>query len=517
MADTPLDLSGSRVLVVDDAPANLDVLRQALEAAGYQVMVAASGEVALDLAGRFTPDLILLDVMMPGLDGFETCRRLKQGEGTRSIPVIFVTARDDAAALVEGFGAGGEDYVTKPFRREEVLVRIQTHLEKARLVRRLQEQNRALEEEVTRRQRLSSERDELADRLSQLSQLQIDQQEGAGFVGQSRAAQVVLEEIALLQQAHTVSVLITGESGTGKEVIARAIHFGGTRARGPFVAVNCASIPRELAESSFFGHLRGAFTGAHAHHRGYFEQADGGTLFLDEIGDLPLELQAKLLRTLETGTVTPLGGTQEKPVDVRILAATNQELTTLIVQDRFREDLYFRLAGFAVAVPPLRERREDLPLLIDRFLRIFAAEMGRESPGLSREALVLLEQHEFPGNVRELKNLIEYALIRSRGALIRPEHLRFVEFRGGADTAPAIPPGRGQIADLGRPATAEEQIQAYVAQHGSISNTECRDLLSIDLQRASYLLKKLHAQGLLEREGARRWSRYCLPPSASRG
>ena len=313
---------------------------------------------------------------------------------------------------------------------------------------------------------------------------------------------VLQEEIALLQQSHTTAVLITGESGTGKEVIARAIHFGGTRARGPFVAVNCAAVPRELAESSFFGHLKGAFTGAQDRHRGYFAQADGGTLFLDEAGDLPLALQAKLLRILETGLVVPVGATQEQRVEVRVLAATNQELTGLIAQDRFREDLYFRLAGFVVEVPPLRERREDIPLLVDHFLRRFAVETGRESPGLSDEALALLEEHEFPGNVRELKNLIEYALIKSQGALIRPEHLRFVGIR--RDTAPTRP---------GRAAGDEERILAFVAAQGSISNTECRDLLEVSPERASYLLKKLNAQGLLEQEGARRWSRYRLPPA----
>ena len=506
MDEMSVDLSGSRVLVVDDIPANLKLMCQSLELAGYQVMVATSGPQALELAGQFVPDLILLDVAMPGLDGFSVCRRLKQHEATRAIPVLFLTARDETADLLEGFRAGGVDYVTKPFHKEEVLARVQTHLEKAALARILAEKNaaleartRQLEEEIAQRQRLTNERDALAGRLEDLSQQQIAQQ-GGSLVGRSKAVVVLQEEIALLQQSHTTAVLITGESGTGKEVIARAIHFGGTRARGPFVAVNCAAVPRELAESSFFGHLKGAFTGAQDRHRGYFAQADGGTLFLDEVGDLPLVLQAKLLRILETGLVVPVGATQEQRVEVRVLAATNQELTGLIAEDRFREDLYFRLASFVVEVPPLRERREDIPLLVDHFLQRFAVETGRESPGLSDEALALLAEHEFPGNVRELKNLIEYALIKSQGALIRPEHLRFVGIR--RDTAPTRP---------GRVAGDEERILALVAAQGSISNTECRDLLDISPERASYLLKKLNAQGLLEQEGARRWSRYRLP------
>jgi DNA-binding NtrC family response regulator len=508
MPESAVELQGPRILVVDDTPANLELMCRAIAGVGYGVMVASSGEVALQLAQRFPPDLVLLDVTMPGLDGFEVCRRLKQDEATRAIPVIFLTARDETTDLLDGFRAGGADYVTKPFQKEEVLARIQTHLERAGLLRALREKNEALEAEIAQRQRLTSERDELADRLADLSQ-QLDQQGAAGFVGQSREAQVVREEIVLLQQAHAVSVLITGESGTGKEVVARAVHYGGSRARGPFVAVNCAAIPRELAESSFFGHLRGAFTGAYDTRRGFFEQAHGGTLFLDEIGDLPLELQAKLLRTLETGTITPLGGMQEKQVDARILAATNQELTDLIAQDRFREDLYFRLAGFTVAVPPLRARRADISLLVDHFLRRYAAEMGREFPGLSLEALAVLEEHDYPGNVRELKNLIEYALIRSRGSLIQPEHLRFVGYRGGS--GPAEEPDRPPAPVAGRLASDEEQILAYVRQRGSIGNTECRDLLEVGMERAAYLLKKLHAQGMLAQEGARRWSRYRLP------
>ena len=521
MAETEIDVRGSRILVVDDTPANLEVLCLALEAASYEVMFADSGPVALDLATRFGPDLVLLDVTMPGMDGFEVCDRLQQDEATRSIPVIFLTARGDVDNVVEGLRVGGVDYVIKPFRKEEVLARVRTQLERVRLLREvvaknaeLEDKNRALQEEIERRERLTSERDELADRLSQMSQREVERHGVAGFIGRSRAVQAVLEEIDLLRQAHAVSVLITGESGTGKEGIARAIHYGGSRTQGPFVAVNCAAIPGDLAESSFFGHMRGAFTGAHDAHRGYFEQADAGTLFLDEVGDLHLELQAKLLRTLETGSVTPLGGTQERPVDVRIVAATNRDLTAMIAQDRFREDLYFRLAGFTVPLPPLRERREDIPLLVDHFLQQFSDEMGCEPPGMTLEALSVLESHEFRGNVRELKNLMEYALIKSRGALIRPEHLRFIERPSdetddGA-TQLAAPSGSPAV-DEGPASDPAEQILAHVRQHGSISNTECRELLSVDLQRASYLLKKLHVDGVLGKEGERRWTRYTLP------
>jgi len=511
MDELSVDLSDSRILVVDDLPANLDLMCQALELAGYQVMVATSGPQGLELASQFIPDLILLDVTMPEMDGFEVCRRLKQPEATRSIPVVFLTARDETADLLEGFRVGGVDYITKPFQKEEVLVRVQTQLERVRLWRDLEvrnaeliAQNRRLQEEIERRERLTDERDALADRLSQLE----EHRGVAGFIGRSQAVQAVVGEIELLRQAHTVPVLVCGESGTGKEGVARAIHFGGKRTQGPFVAVNCAAIPDHLAESSFFGHMRGAFTGAYEAHRGYFEQADRGTLFLDEIGDLSLDLQAKLLRTLETNAVTPLGSTRERRVDVRVVAATNRDLAAMIVANRFREDLYFRLTGFTVILPPLRQRREDIPLLIDHFLRRLSEEMGCAPPGMSQGALAVLEAHDFPGNVRELKNLVEYALIRSQGAQIQAEHLRFVEFRGGG-TADAPRRVSANTIDLNGP-EPEERIKAFLSQHGSISNTECQALLSVTHQRASYLLKKLHAEGVLERLGQRRWARYRL-------
>ncbi len=227
-----------------------------------------------------------------------------------------------------------------------------------------------------------------------------------------------------LQNFGSVNVLITGESGTGKELVARALHFGSNRAKGPFIPVNCVAIPEELAESMLFGHIRGAFTGATMDRKGYFEMAHGGTLFLDEIGDMPVTLQAKLLRVLEDGCITPLGSTRERKVDVRVVAATNANLAAQIDSGAFRQDLYFRLAQYTVALPPLRDRREDMPLLAQHFLRLFAAEMGIPTPAMDAEALRLLAAHPFPGNVRELKNVIERALIESGGLQVRAEHLR---------------------------------------------------------------------------------------------
>ena len=423
MPDTSVDLSDARILTIDDTPTNLSVLRRALETAGYKVLVAPSGTLGLDIAARATPDLILLDVMMPGLDGFETCRRLKAEPATRHIPVLFLSARGETDDIVQGFAVGGVDYVIKPFQQEEVLARVRTHLEKARLTRALAEKNRELEAEIARRRTL-------AGRLSIISQSETERWGIEGFVGRSRTMRRIFEEIDLLRHTPTTSVLITGESGTGKELVARALHFGGPQADGPFVPVNCSAVPADLAESLLFGHARGAFTGAATDRIGYFELAHGGTLFLDEIGDMSLDLQPKLLRVLEDGRILPVGGREEKAVEVRVVAATHADLPTQIAAGGFRQDLYFRLARFMVQVPPLRTHREDLPLLAQHFLILFAREMNLDPPALNPAALQALEGYDFPGNVRELKNIIERALIQSRGEDIRPEHLQFV---------PAIP------------------------------------------------------------------------------
>ncbi len=426
MSDRSVDLTGARILIIDDMPATLSVMRQDLETAGFDVLVATDGAMGLNIATRAVPDLIVLDVLMPDMDGFETCRRLKAEPATQDIPVLFLSIVDETGEIVKGYEMGGVDYVVKPFQEEELLARVRTHLENARLTQALTEKNRALEAEISRRQAVAKERNRLAGRLSMISQHEAEHWGVAGFVGRSPTMQRIFEEIDLLQQTPATSVLITGESGTGKELIARALHFGGPQADGPFVPVNCPAVPIELAESLLFGHVRGAFTGADTKRIGCFELAHGGTLFLDEIGAMPLKLQPKLLRVLEDGRLLPVGGTEEKVVDVRVVAATNAELQSEMAAGRFRQDLYFRLARFLVEVPPLRAHKEDLPPLVEHFLTLFAREMNLEPPVLSTTALETLEGYDFPGNVRELKNIIERALIHSRGADIQPEHLQFV-------------------------------------------------------------------------------------------
>ena len=444
MSKARVDTMNAEILIVDDISDNLNLLCQTLESKGYNIIAAPSGEIALQIVARTHPDLILLDIMMPGMDGFETCRRLKVDKRLSDIPVIFITAKDETESVVEGFQVGGVDYITKPFQEEEVLVRVHTHLKNHWLTQELIQKNRELEQEIAKREQAEVAREQAEDarqtadeKLSLISQREAERWGIAGFVGQSQTIGKILGDIRRLQTTGTTSVLITGESGTGKELIARAIHFGGPREKGPFIPVNCSAIPEDLAESLFFGHVRGAFTGATTARKGYFELADGGTLFLDEIGEMPLQLQVKLLRVLEDGSFVPLGGTSEKRVDVRILAATNADLQAKIAEGEFREDLYFRLAAFTVAVPPLRERPSDIPLLVNHFLKMFATEMAIETPTLSDEALSALKAHAFPGNVRELKNIIERALIESGGGEIRPEHLHFAHLRESAATTPS--------------------------------------------------------------------------------
>jgi DNA-binding NtrC family response regulator len=428
-----------RVLVVDDTPANIDLLTRILEPQGYRVLVAQTGEAAIDLAARAAPDVILLDVMLPGIDGYATCRRLKShpAGGAMDTPVLFVSARNDTASVVDGFAAGAVDYLTKPFQAEEVLSRVGTHLRLSRSNRELaarndelrrqaaelSEANTRLREEIRRREDAETALHVADEQLSALSRPRAGEPGVDGFVGRSRSVARILTDVRRLQN-FSVNVLINGESGTGKELVARAIHSGSPRAAAPFVAVNCVAIPEDLAESMFFGHVRGAFTGATMDRKGYFELADGGTLFLDEIGDMSPVLQAKLLRALEDGRITPLGSTREKRVKVRIVAATNADLEARIAAGLFRQDLYFRLAQFTVQLPTLRARREDVPLLAGHFLTLFAGEMGMRAPALSAAAVAALREYAFPGNVRELKNIIERGLIESGGATIGPEHLK---------------------------------------------------------------------------------------------
>jgi DNA-binding NtrC family response regulator len=438
----PAEASPEKILVVDDVPANLSVLISALEPHGFEILAAPNGHAALKVAGKALPDLILLDVMMPELNGFETCFRLKQNEATRDIPVIFLTARNEMESIVEGFRAGGVDYIVKPFQMEEILSRVQTHLRINRLTRELREKNQTLEArtaeltaEIQRRQTAEVALQHAGDKLDTFSGLEASRGNLNGLIGVSKPLRKVVTEIQRLHQFPNTSVLIAGESGTGKELVARAIHFSSARAKAPFVPVNCVAIPSELAESILFGHVKGAFTGAVADRKGCFELADGGTLFLDEIGDMPVALQVKLLRVVEDGCVTPVGHTESRKVDVRVIAATNADLMTRIAASTFRQDLFFRLARYSITTPSLRDRIEDVPLLAEHYLKVFAVEMGQQPPTLSTEGMSALKAYHFPGNVRELKNIIERALIESGGQTILPGHLHLLRDEPGPSPA----------------------------------------------------------------------------------
>ncbi len=421
------------ILIIDDTPANVGVLLDHLSQYGFRVLVAESGASALKQLTRARPDLILLDVMMPGMDGFETCRRLKADAATREIPVIFMTALSETVDKIRGFDAGAVDYVTKPFQHEEVLARITTHLTLRRLQTQLQEANDHLEQRVAERTaELSQANASLKEVLEEVEKLKNRLQAENLYLQEELKLNHNFEEIIgssgtlkktlrMVERVATTdaTVLILGETGTGKELIARAIHNLSTRSARPLVKINCASLPTELIESELFGHEKGAFTGAIARRAGRFELADGGTVFLDEIGDLPLKLQAKLLRVLQEGEFERLGSSRTLKVDVRVIAATNRDLSQAINEGTFREDLYYRLNVFPVTLPSLRERPDDVPLLVRHFVKKYSKRMGRPIDTIPQPVMETLERYAWPGNVRELENIIERAVILADEATLQ--------------------------------------------------------------------------------------------------
>jgi len=373
------------ILVVDDEEAQRKVLAGFLKKRGYEVETAGDAEQALKLAGTRTIDLLLTDLRMPGKSGVELLDALHAANP--EVPVIVMTAFGTVAGAVDAMKRGAADYLTKPIELDELEVLVQRTLERRALVF----ENLALREQLESRYRL------------------------AGLeTANPRMAEVI--NVAARAAASRATILLRGESGTGKELLARAIHYASPRHKAPLVAVNVAALPETLLESELFGHERGAFTGADRERRGRFELADGGTLFLDEIGDLPKGTQVKLLRALQEQAFERLGGSRTQKVDVRVIAATSRDLAAMIRSGEFREDLYYRLNVVPIELPALRARREDIPLLVDQFLRRFAGEgQARE---VSREAMDLLLKYDYPGNVRELENLLHRAVVLSRGALL---------------------------------------------------------------------------------------------------
>ena len=471
----------ARILITDDTPASLSLLVSVLEPQGYEILTASNGKDALHIAAKAAPDLVLLDVMMPGHDGFAVCRMLKREEATKDTPVIFITSRNETQSVLNGFRMGAVDYIAKPFQAEEVITRVATHLKISQLTRELRQRNAELEAEMTKRREAEHAREKADQRLSTFASREAQRWGLAGFVGESPHLRRILADIERLQAFSKTSVLITGESGTGKELVARAVHHHSQRAAGPFIPVNCAAVPEDLAESLFFGHMKGSFTGATADRKGYFELADGGTLFLDEIGDMPAGLQAKLLRVLEDGMVTPVGANQARSVDVRVISATNADLPAKIAAGSFRQDLYFRLARFSVETPPLRARAEDLPLLAGHFLSLFATEMGLVAPALTKDALAKLRAYAFPGNVRELKNVMERALILSGGGPVKDEHLQLFGI-APAMAAPSVRAAPTGDIPLNLEAAEQMLIQRALEQTGG-NVVEASKLLGVNRSR----------------------------------
>ncbi|GAB2584127.1 sigma-54-dependent transcriptional regulator [Spirosoma areae] len=416
------DNASASILIVDDTPNNISILFETLSSSGYKVLVERDGKSAIEQIRYARPDLVLLDVMMPGMDGFETCRRLKLDPDTRDIPVIFMTALSETIDKVNGFNMGAVDYITKPFQLQEVLSRINTHLTLRNLRAELQQANQSLEQRVAERTEALSKALQEVEKLT--NQLQAENvylreeiKSTSNFdeiVTQSKLFRKVLTQVEQVASTPT-SVLILGESGTGKELLARAVHNLSNRQNRPLVKINCAVLPATLIESELFGHEKGAFTGASAQKIGRFELANGGTIFLDEIGEMPIELQAKLLRVLQEGEFERLGSTKTLKVNVRVIAATNRNLETEIQAGRFREDLYYRLNVFPLQSPPLRERKEDIPLLVRHFCAKHGPGIGRKIEVITQEVIDALCAYNWPGNIRELENIIERSLIISPG------------------------------------------------------------------------------------------------------
>jgi two-component system NtrC family response regulator len=442
------------VLIIDDEPAHRLMVRVVLGDAGFKVLEADNGPAGLATLRSKSVDVVLLDMRMPGMSGQEVLQRLHE-EGNFP-PVIMLTAFGNVGSAVEAMKIGAWDYLTKPTDNDELLAVVQKAAEHVRLTR----ENRDLKK-------------------------QIGQMRETRIIGNSPAVRKVVELIEQVGPSEA-NVLILGESGTGKELVAQQLHEQSARARGPLVKVNCAALPENLLESELFGYVRGAFTGAAQDKPGRFQLAGGGTLFLDEIGELPLTLQAKILRALQERIVEPLGGVAPVNIDVRFIAATNRDLPTMIREGKFREDLYYRLNVLEIHIPPLRERIEDIPLLVDYLLEKLCRKNNRPVRSVSREFLAALSRHEWRGNVRELENILERSLILCRGDILDlrdlPDHLL-------APGRPAVPsPGTAPFENPLEAAernALEETLRKYAGHRERTAQA-----LGISRRTLQYRLKK---------------------------
>jgi DNA-binding NtrC family response regulator len=458
-----------KVLVVDDEDEVRRIAADLLKAEGISVAMASDGVEALAKVAADTPDIVVLDVQMPRLDGLGTLRKLRAD--TPDVAVIMVTGHADVATAVEAMRLGAYDFLLKPLMVEDFIPTVQ----------------RAME-----RKALRGEVEDLRQHVSTLEAF-------GDVMGPSESSRAIMQQVRRIAPS-TLTIVITGETGSGKEVVARAIHRCSTRANGPLIAVDCGAIPETLVESALFGHERGAFTGADRRKDGYFHLAHGGTLFLDEIGNLPLTIQARLLRTLQERSVFPLGASKVVDVDVRIIAAANVVLQQEVRAGRFREDLYYRLAEYVIALPPLRERREDIPHLAQRFLADMALELGRPGPEFTEAAMDVLVTHTWPGNVRELRNVVR------RAALLGSELIQPADVKLSPEEAPLIAPKpvlngvngqRRPLREIAAAASdaAERQaiVEALRATEGNKS--EAARMLQVDFKTLHLKMRRLGIAG----------------------
>lgn len=424
-----------KILVVDDEPNMAWLFSQAFSGI-YEILAANSGERALEMLRDIDVDLVMLDLRLPGMDGLRTLRAMRE-QGFMG-PVIVMTAYGEVKTAVEAMKLGAHDYITKPFDMEELKLVVQGALRYSRLSR-----------EVSRLRQEIEERFHVGNIVT--------------------VSPKMMEVFSIIERvcSSDVSVLIQGESGTGKELVARAIHYGSPRREKPFVPVNCAALPENLLESELFGYEEGAFSGARRRKPGKFELAAGGTLFLDEVGDLPLSMQPKILRAIEEKVIERLGGTQRIPVDVRVVAATNRDLKKEVMEGRFRQDLYFRLAVIPLTIPPLRERREDIPVLARYFLKECCSKAGKPVPVIDDEAMAVLVSHNWPGNVRELKNVIQQLSLLCDGKVIRKNDLPFQTV-----SLPAVAAGTPSLSFSSKPTETPPAIPLKKLKDVTWSETE---------------------------------------------
>ena len=456
------------ILVVDDEPNYLVVLSELLKEEGFEVMTAEKGEDGLKIVEDADLDLVITDMRMPGMDGLELLKAVKSYN--KELPVIMITAFGEVEKAVVAMKAGAYNYLAKPFNNEELLLNISKAIEHYSLLR----ENLRLRDEARVRYGFAS------------------------IVGKNARMREIYQLIEKVAPT-PASVLITGESGTGKELVARAIHINSPREKSPFISVNCAALPETLLESELFGHERGAFTGATSMRKGRFELADSGTLFLDEIGDIPLPLQAKLLRVLQERSFERVGGIRPINVDVRIITATNRDLKDEVDEGRFREDLYYRLNVLHIHLPPLRERADDIPMLTDHFINKFAKMLKKPNLRISGDALRFLVGLPWEGNVRELENTIERAAILCSGDVIRAEdvHPDVTGSKMAANWSPDVDFEKFIPANLSLPdvlSGVEEQMVKRALKDANFVQARAAENLGITKSLLQYKMKKYHLQ-----------------------